>query len=206
MARRRLGPQHDITGDALFVTSSDTAWDVDRVNAEVTELRKGTKHEPRGVLVPLADDEDDPAHQHVFYRYIAGKTRYDLGAEGIGEYLDHDKRPEIFRIRRMAGRDRARVERLIRAGNAHEGFEWGALRGLFGLENGQGASSDLAALLEKREAKRSSGGKPIEDSDVIAAMERCDDQANEEAGTTARTVGWAVFVLSSGLTEEEKKA
>lgn len=205
MARRRLGPQHDITGDALFVSSSDTAWDSDRVNREVLDLRKGTRFEERGSRVPLLDDDDDPAHQHVFYRYMYGRTRYDLSAEGIGEYLDQTKRPEIFRLKRLSGRDRARALRMGQLGDAQAGLELAVLHGLVGLDNGSGASAELATLLEKREAKRSSGGKPIEDSDVIAALERCDDQLREPAGETARILGNVILRLSDGLTEEEKK-
>lgn len=208
---RRTAPQHDITKEGIYVPGSDLAWDKTRIDAEVAELRDGLK--PQQVYGPKVEKwpavpvhEDDPARQHAFWRYVQGTTRYDLDAEGIGEYLDRSKNPEMWRLRRISGNDRSRVQRLWRGGGHHEGFVVAFLGGAVGLD---GAESDegkeLARLLEARASTGTRKGRKVTDDEVLAAADAFDAASGLGAGDTVDDVGGAVMSFCSPLTEEEKK-
>lgn len=210
---RRTAPQHDITKEGVYVPGSDLAWDKARIDAEVAELRDGLK--PQQVYGPKVETwpkipvhEDDPARNHTWWRYVQGATRYDLDAEGVGEYLDRTKNPEMWRIRRLSGNDRARVLRMWRGGlSLHDGFVVAFLAGVVGLDGAEGdEGKELARLLEARASTGTRKGRKVSDEDVLAAADAFDAVSGLGAGDTVDDVGGAVMSFCSPLSEEEKKA
>lgn len=208
---RRTAPQHDITKEGIYVPGSDLAWDKARIDAEVAELRDGMKPEQvYGKKIttwpPVPAGEGDPGAEHAFWRYIRGATRYDLEAEGVGEYLDASKAPEMWRLRRLSGADRARVLRLMRTGAMHEGWQVAFLAGVAGLDGAVGdEGKELARLLEARAATGTRKGRKVTDEEIFAAADAFDAVADLGAGDTVADVAGAVLSYCSPLTEEEKK-
>lgn len=203
MARRRRSPEHDITGESLFVPDDDSAWDHERIASEIAELRKDTPFAKKEAFEPshfhmigLGKHADDPALEHPFVRYQKGLTRFDLEAEGIRDYLDEKKAPEKWRLRRLPWRVRQLVFRLLNEHGDWMPIAW--LTGTQGLENGD---AELATMLGARETKQTKKGKPPVDGDdlVEAAVKLVGYDAIE-------SVASAVLRLSQDLSEEEKKA
>lgn len=203
MARKRTGPEHDITKEGSYVPALDSAWDRERIDAEVAELRKGTPYESAG-RVP--SDAGDPAREHVYWRYARGATRYDIEAEGLAGYLDMSKDPEIWRIRRLAGSVRARCERLLRTRAERDAFALAFVTGAVGIDNADGEpAKNLARLLEAKASHSAVRGRHVTDEDVLAAADALDASCGFGAGDTATDVGGVVWLFSGALTEEEKK-
>lgn len=202
MARRRTSPEHDITGESLYVPDDDSAWDHDRIAAEVADLRKGTPFEQQPFepssfhLLGVGKTAHDPAIGHPFVRYQKGRSRFDLDAEGIRDYLDESKSPEKWRLRRLKWSARAVVFRLLGEGGDWMPLAW--LQGTHGLENGH---EDLARLLAARETKQAiKGKKRIVDNEELV------EEAVRLLGYDAiESVASAVVRLSQDLSEEEKK-
>lgn len=93
MARLFKAPKHSVSAPAKYIDVNDSAWDHERINAELEALER----------------DGDPL-SHPYMRYLNGETRYDLGAEGILEYLDQSKEPETWHLRRLKLEERIRVE------------------------------------------------------------------------------------------------
>jgi hypothetical protein len=190
MARQRFSPQHDITGHALFIPEDDGAWDMERIDAEVAEMRKAAKFEGTEKIIVT---EDDPGRQHVFWRYWNGDTRFDLEAEGVSEYLDQSKSPETWHLKPLSSDTRARSGRLQNGGMFHEACKVAALEALVGVEN---APSEVADLIARR--GKSHKGAPVTDEQLIAALDSI------SLGLVA-DLGSAAMRLSRDLSREEKK-
>lgn len=73
-------PQYRIDAPSVYVPLEDTAWDLERVNKEAKEM----------------DPEVHPVHE-----YLAGKTRFDIQAGPVLDYLDMEKGPIMFHFRRL---------------------------------------------------------------------------------------------------------
>lgn len=202
MARQRTGPEHDITKEGIYIPGADSAWLREKIDAEVAALRKGTNFENAG-RIPT---EDDPAFEHTFWRYVRGCTRFDIEAEGLSDYIDMAQEPEMWRLRRLSGRDRARVLRACRQ-DARDGFMLAFTLVVAGLDNAQGEEAkEVARLLEARSSGSTRKGRAVTDDALLAAVDALDAACGFGAGDTAQDVGAAALTFSGALTEEEKKA
>lgn len=97
-----LPPKHRIDAEALYVSAVDTAWDRPRIEAELDEL-------------------GDQWDTHPVVRYFAGKTRYDVDAEGVRSYLNPGA--WIWVLRRLSTRDYARLCDMRGRGQHTERFD-----------------------------------------------------------------------------------
>lgn len=206
MARQTFSPQHDLTGPAIFVPPGDTAWDKEKIEAEIVQLRIDAGIEPakaRALNVVEHDrirynpavvwaDDSDPGREHVWVRYMLGETRYDLEAEGIRNYLDETKEPETWHLKPMSSRERAVVNRQEAAGREVEACHMAALVCLTGADN----AGEVGALLENREGNV--GGKPVTDQRIMDALDNLSIDLAHMIGTAAR-------YLSRDLSPQEKK-
>jgi hypothetical protein len=84
-------PQHRADALGRFIHPSDDAWDVERINSEHSDA-------------------------HPVARYLTGKTRFDLQAEGVRDYLRTGARPTVFVFRRLT---LAEYTRILDTGAVH---------------------------------------------------------------------------------------
>jgi hypothetical protein len=84
-------PQHraDVLGH--YIHPADDAWDVERINADTAAADAATRAE------------------HPVARYWAGKTRFDLAAEGVRNWIRPGALPTIFVFRRLSLSEYTRV-------------------------------------------------------------------------------------------------
>lgn len=165
-----------------FVTSTDDAWDVDRVDDETLD-KDGNR----------LDGADD----HPFWVYFTGKTRYDLDDERLQPYLDRSKNPEIWTIRRLGWQQRRRVDAMIRKGQLEEAWEFALLHGvvsLEGIEDDDEKGQALVKVIEELPKVRTPSHR-------IALLEAAYDYAAE----CIDDVGSAVHQASMDLQEAEGK-
>lgn len=103
-------PQHRSDAPIIFVHPSDSAWDEPRILAE------------RDKLVELGIE----AKHHPVSRYLGGWTRYDLDAEATlfdqavtpRQYLDEEKRPTFWKLRRLSREEWYEVQGMFEASRA----------------------------------------------------------------------------------------
>jgi hypothetical protein len=92
MARKRP-PQHRADVAGIYIPRSDSSFDQDRYDREVKRMK----------------EEGLEINAHPIERYYAGKTRYDLDAQGelfgasvcARDYFDASKEPERWTLRRL---------------------------------------------------------------------------------------------------------
>lgn len=178
MARRVFAPSHSLLAESRYIPPSDSAWDHDRIRAELKALRKAWDGKGRD---PADPDPLTGEGGHTWVRYDAGFTRFDLQAEGISEYLDKTKRPESWLLRRLTREER------IKVGRSEDPNRAAYLLGCVGVENGD---PELAKLLEA-------------DSRDLDAVVRATE---EIANSIFDQVGMAVLNASADLMPQEKKA
>lgn len=80
-------PQHRIDGAALYASSTDSAWDLDKVRAERVAWVDRAREEKlaSGDEQPLTAEEIAAAvARSPVERFFAGKTRYQIGADDWG--------------------------------------------------------------------------------------------------------------------------
>lgn len=116
-------PQHSVTAAIRVISSTDPAWDHDRINREYAELEKTG----RGFL-------------HPYMQYVIGRTRFDLDAPvQFGEmiatprsYLLPESRPLSWLMRRLKIVELARCEDI----GGNEGKLHAFRLSLLAIENG----------------------------------------------------------------------
>lgn len=199
MARQRFAPRHSLDGPHVFIASDDSAWDSERIERECAEIR-----EAAGWIAPndpLEAMRTDPSRRgpdaHVFWRYWDGLTRFDLSAEGIGDYLDMNKHPEAWVLRPLGLRDVHVARGLDEQGNHKASAAASFLRGCVGLQAPRGEHEVALDALLRARADGKGPSRPSEEK-VWEAVERIAYEIPE-------VVGSAVNRLSRDLTEEEKK-
>jgi hypothetical protein len=92
----RLVPTHSLDAPIVVVMRDDDAWDVDRIDAEKSELRN--------------------PQEHPIERYFLGQTRYDI--RPVSHYLKDGVQPTRFNMRRLTLNEWQHVEN-VRASNDH---------------------------------------------------------------------------------------
>jgi hypothetical protein len=75
-------PQHRADAPGRYIHGTDDAWDNERLERDKADGK-------------LTD-------QHPVVRYLSGRTRYDLEAEGVREYLRPGVKPVVFVLRRLS--------------------------------------------------------------------------------------------------------
>lgn len=103
-------PQHRADALGRYVHALDDAWDRERLDAEAA----------RG-------------DGHPFVRYVAGKTRFDLSAEGVRDYLRPGATPMVFVLRRLTLAEYVAVRDVS---GMHAMWTACARLGLVGVEDG----------------------------------------------------------------------
>lgn len=142
MARQRFAPEHSLAAVARFIPASDSSWDTTRLIDEYKTLRKDWDGEGD-------DPVSDPERGHIAVRYFAGLTRYDLDAGGVREYIDFEKNPEMWKLRRLTTEQRAEIEHLDSVGLKTRADQIAFMKGVSGVENASGdAGHELSKLLE----------------------------------------------------------
>jgi hypothetical protein len=188
MARTVFAPTHDVCAAARFVPEGDDAWNLELVEKECDEIREAVGWTP-------ASKDPDPAkdrtHGHIYYRYHCGVTRFDLDADGISNYLSFEKKPEIWRLRRLPLAVRAELRLLVRRGEHDRSMYLAFTAGCAGLDNpaneqGQALATELA------KAKRH--------PDKILEL------AENYSTSSIVHVAYAVQELAADLSDQEKKA
>jgi hypothetical protein len=178
--RRRFAPTHDILARMRYVPEDDSAWRRDLIKKECSEIPEYL----------------DPEKGHVYWRYFAGMTRYDLDDPQLAPYLDLDAKPETWRFKRLSREIRDDVAFLIRQGRSEPGWALAFSHGVVGLDNpGDENGHALAALL-------SASAKERTEAQRLEILKAAEDYA---AGTIYE-VGAACFRGSQDLTSPEKKA
>lgn len=175
MARRALAPTHDLCARMRFIPSGDSAWDEERIIRESKAMGK---------------DDTDPDKGHPFWRYQAGRTRFDLEADGIRDYIDFAKAPETWLFRRLPWEDRETIAYMQRQGRHESAMRMAFLRGCVGLENPVNESGvRLAKLLAAADR---------DEEKILAAVQ-------DYAASAIGEVGEACVRGSQDLTPQEKK-
>lgn len=183
MARAIFAPTHDVCAAARFIPEDDTAWDTKRIEAECEAMRKGW--DGKGT-----DPAFDRSTGHVFYRYHQGATRYDLDADGISDYVDFDKKPEIWKMRRLSLEDRAEIRMLVKR-DVDRAMRMAICLGCTGLENPSNEAGKTLATELARDKR--------DNAAILAAFENYSASALVHVAT-------AIQNLSADLDEREKKA
>jgi hypothetical protein len=114
----RRPPTHRADAPILLILRQDPAWKTDTIEAEIAEARKkaadaipDNPKDPKDpkVAEARAKAADEAEEAHPVSAYLAGDTRYDLGAtRPVGDQqrspLDYlDGTPTVFHLRRMPG-------------------------------------------------------------------------------------------------------
>lgn len=170
--RKTRAPQHDLAKPMQYVPSTDGAWDVDRVDLEVADLRAKWEAEHAAKLEEAHAAQDgsptqltslavitgetfEPAEHHPFYAYFSGRTRYDLDDEELQPYLRRDLKPEIWRLRQLGYDQRTHAAYLLRKDLQEEAYFYAFLHGVCALEGvedegGRALAKAIAELPAKR--------------------------------------------------------
>lgn len=147
----------------LYCPSTDGAWDVGRVDAEVAELRARweAEHEKRldaareaqdgstlqlALLAAVEGETFDPSDRHPFWAYFSGRSRYDLDDPELQPYLRRDLEPEIWRLRRLSFEEREHVQYLLRKDQLEAAYFYAFLHGVLALG---GVQDDAGTALAK---------------------------------------------------------
>lgn len=183
-----------------FVPSGDSAWRCELVDEEcqalAAEAVKALGENPTHEQVAAASVSfKDPEKGHVFWRYFAGATRYDLDDAELQPYLDRDEKPETWHFRRLSLEERETIGQLDRTGRSEQALALAFSSCVTALEMPSGpAGEKLAAAISAlpktgRTAKqRAQLLKLVEDYSAISIVE----------------VGGAVCQGAQDLTSAEK--
>jgi len=149
-------PTHAIDGLALFVSSTDPAWDIPRIEAEREAFVRQVVDAAQAKVTVASNDPPITAAERAaavarspVERYYAGKTRYQLDAPDWGAdgkpttaraWLKPGEKPAEFGIRRLGFRafqevleienSRARLIEACRLGLRSivaDGYKWKAI-------------------------------------------------------------------------------
>lgn len=140
-------PTHRVDAPGVLILPHDPAWDHERIEAEraeLVEMALAAKREEAAaraaqegadafdaLSVTLTEDEREAAAAtHPYSRFVAGATRFqpdapDQGPRGpatASQYLKPGASPTRFELRRISGRDRARVELVPDLISRFEGY------------------------------------------------------------------------------------
>lgn len=182
-----------------YVPSTDGAWDVERVDAEVARLR--VQHDGEQMLahpeLPMGAEPStfDPADHHPFWAYFSGRTRYDLDDPELQPYLRRDLKPEIWRLRRLSFEQREHVAYLLRKDQVEAAYFYAFLHGVLALE---GVEDDAGLALAKAIAELPAKRLHRHEDGLKAAIA-------DYAMSVVQDVGAAVVQASADLTEAEGK-
>lgn len=111
-----LPPIHSLDRPIEYICDSDSAWDDERIEKEFSVIR---------------NDPKENINKHPVRVYFSGTTRYDLDADGVREYVDFDKKPVVFRLRRLSDNAWTEIRNMHGAGKIASAqalaFEYGVV-------------------------------------------------------------------------------
>jgi hypothetical protein len=177
-------PQHRADAPIVYIHPKDSAWDTDRYEAEVEQMKEAG---------------ENPA-DHPLGQYLGGHTRYDLdapskvlGAETSARaYLKPDSAPTKFYLRRLSPADYYElrgtweIELQRQTMRPRQSYYKAAINGLDKIENGPELEGG--------------NGRRLTTKDVSALYDSC-----EGLEDLLLDIGEAVFVASMPLSVAEKK-
>jgi hypothetical protein len=178
--RRRFAPTHDILARMRYVPEDDSAWKRDLIDKECATHSEQFDHDTG----------------HIYWRYFAGVTRYDLDDPQLAPYIDFDAKPETWRFKRLPREIRDDITFMIRQGRTEPAWAMAFAHATTGLDNpGNPLGEHLAALLAASPKERTDEQR----REILKAAE------DYSAGAIYE-VGAAAFRGSQDLTRQEKKA
>ena len=180
MALRPRPPQHRATAKAVLISRQDSAWDMDRLDEEVEKL------------------EPDDRGGHPYVQYMQGETRFDLGAmvswkngrSSPRDYLEGEPDAQ-FVLRRLSVEQVAEIRDAAERERGRDESAWNAIMvraarmGLGDIE-GEGWSFAL-------------------DGRGLASAETMQGIYDAGGISLVTEIGWAVYLYSQPLSEQEKK-
>ena len=199
MARQKFAPTHDVCAKMRFVPSSDSAWKHALVDRETGEIAKAAVAElgENPSAVKLAEAQASPYDSetgHVYWRYFAGATRFDLSDPALAPYIDLEAKPELWRFRRLTLDERERVAYYDRQGKRETGMAYCYCAAVVALEN---PGSEQGEALADYIAKLPKTGRTAEQ---LAELKTLTD---DYATSIPTEVGVAAFQASQDLTRPE---
>ena len=165
-------PRHRIDAQPILIIGEDDAWDHKRIESERASL-----------AIQRADGK--AVDKHPVDAYLAGDTRYDLGASGVVEYVDMSQAWQ-FVLRRLQSTELYAIDAMLARGAKLLAYRQACVQGLVRID-GPGAPT----------VQRDASGS-LETSTVEALFQL-------SAGLPA-AIGEAVYVASLALRPDEKKS
>lgn len=165
MARKKRAPTHDLTAPMRFVPASDGAWCDDLIDREIEQMRTAAEAECQAAAA-RAEQEGEPPPElydenrlHIWQRYQMGDTRFNLDDPDLEPYLNRDKSPEIWTIRRLSFDQRSVCSRLSARGEEEQANWIAFMAGVLALEGveddpaGKALAKAIADLPNRRTSK-----------------------------------------------------
>lgn len=106
-----IQPRHRTDHTMVYLDPGDSAWDRDKIDAEIRAIRIKTgelEPEPKEEVPDVVWESVD---EHPTILYSRGESRYDL--DTVREYLIQDEKPTEFVLRRLKPEHYADVKDLL---------------------------------------------------------------------------------------------
>lgn len=169
-------PSHRLDHVPIFISQTDSAWDRDRIEAELKDLGKEARFD------------------HPVIRYYEGKTRYDLRADNLREYLVDDSY-WVFELARLSTAHMAELFDLRSVGKSTQHLDAAAKLGVSEVRNaGDFQLTFSGARLSEETA-----------SELLRAYPAQIGVTGDIVPSLLYELGDAVWKLSARLDDAEKK-
>lgn len=133
-----LPPLHRIDAEPVYISIGDKAWKQDRLEAfkqwKVKHLNNigdcKSMEDAQKILDEMKNDREfGPLH-----RYFEGISRYDLEYPGLSDFLDMNKKPKRFILKRLPYKQRIELRRMSKFEDAEAVQYWALKNALVKIE------------------------------------------------------------------------